>query len=137
MNVAESFTNSTPAKFLPFSIDNLLKPDTPKTPEKPDVKITLPVTPISAQKQTVNTSPKTSTKKAVKPEIEVPVDLSKTSNEAPKVDPDCPPGMVRGGQSGSTLGASLLVLERSTGTSISGLTAFFVDVLGDVFTVCF
>ena len=29
-------------------------------------------------------------------DVEVPVDLSKTSNEAPKTDADCPPGMVRG-----------------------------------------
>ncbi len=29
-------------------------------------------------------------------DIEIPVDLSKTSNEAPKTDKDCPPGMVRG-----------------------------------------
>ena len=29
-------------------------------------------------------------------DVEVPVDLSKTSNEAPKADADCPPGMVRG-----------------------------------------
>ena len=29
-------------------------------------------------------------------DVEVPVDLSKTSNEAPKTDDDCPPGMVRG-----------------------------------------
>ena len=28
--------------------------------------------------------------------MEVPVDLSKTTNEAPKADADCPPGMVRG-----------------------------------------
>ena len=28
--------------------------------------------------------------------MEVPVDFSKTSNEAPKTDEDCPPGMVRG-----------------------------------------
>ena len=25
-------------------------------------------------------------------DVEVPVDLSKTSNEAPKTDADCPPG---------------------------------------------
>ena len=46
--------------------------------------------------QTPPEDPPKSSKKPVKPEIEVPVDLSKTSNEAPKVDPDCPPGMVRG-----------------------------------------
>jgi homeobox protein engrailed len=34
--------------------------------------------------------------KQTKLEIEFPVDLSKTSNEAPKQDPTCPPGMVRG-----------------------------------------
>ena len=41
-----------------------------------------------------------------------------------------------GGQSGSTLGASLLVLERSTGTSISGSVAagFVVDGLDDFAT---
>ena len=35
-------------------------------------------------------------KQPPKLDVEVPVDLSKTSNEAPKADADCPPGMVRG-----------------------------------------
>ena len=36
--------------------------------------------------------PKPSPPKPSKVDIEVPVDLSKTSNEAPKTDADCPPG---------------------------------------------
>ena len=39
---------------------------------------------------------KPSAPKQPKMDIEIPVDLSKTSNEAPKTDEDCPPGMVRG-----------------------------------------
>ena len=41
------------------------------------------------------TAPKTTPPKP-KIDVEVPVDFSKTSNEAPKTDDDCPPGMVRG-----------------------------------------
>ena len=88
--------DATPARFLPFSIDNLLKPDT-KSP-KNDVKFSFPTsTQVITPKKEVIT-PVKQVKKSAKsePEIEVPVDLSKTTNEAPKVDPDCPPGMVRG-----------------------------------------
>ena len=65
---------SSPTRCLSFSIDNILKPSfglssvPPKSPSRP----------------------------AKQPRLEVPVDLSKTSNEAPKQDPTCPPGMVRG-----------------------------------------
>ena len=72
---------STPAapRHLSFSIENILKPDS---------RLSKPSTPPA---RTTTTTP------TVKPtELEVPVDLSKTSNEAPKTDADCPPGMVRG-----------------------------------------
>ena len=67
---------SSPTRSLSFSIDNILKPSfglssvPQKSPSRPAKQPRL--------------------------EIEVPVDLSKTSNEAPKQDPTCPPGMVRG-----------------------------------------
>ena len=95
LSVSQKFVShqqQSAVKLLPFSIDNLLKPDSPKE----DVKFfntALPkqeiVTPTKSEK-IVKKSSKS------EPEIEVPVDLSKTTNEAPKVDPDCPPGMVRG-----------------------------------------
>ena len=65
------------ARPLAFSIDNILKPS------------------FGQPSGATQKSPKP-TKQAPRPEIEVPVDLSKTSNEAPKQDPTCPPGMVRG-----------------------------------------
>jgi len=93
LNVSESMlTNSTP-RFLPFSIDNLLKPDL--RPVVPSREITKAVSPVAFSPPPPVTSKPKQVKK-VDPEIEVPVDLSKTTNEAPKVDPDCPPGMVRG-----------------------------------------
>jgi len=72
-----SILSSSPSTVRPlaFSIDNILKPSFGQPPV--------------GQK---NLRPA----KQQKPEIEVPVDLSKTSNEAPKQDPTCPPGMVRG-----------------------------------------
>merc|ERR1712130_462213 len=60
---------------LSFSIENILKSN---FNTKPSVK------PAPVKKQ------------PPKMDVEVPVDLSKTSNEAPKADADCPPGMVRG-----------------------------------------
>ena len=101
LNVSDAMANTTSApKFLPFSIENLLRPDI-----KPVMRDSKPVIPtptyqppavsnvlntsINKQKQVKVTS-------KVDPEIEVPVDLSKTTNEPPKVDSDCPPGMVRG-----------------------------------------
>ena len=68
-----------PARNLSFSIENILRPSFP------------------AAKKTPQPAPAAPAKKAPpKIDIEVPVDLSKTSNEAPKTDADCPPGMVRG-----------------------------------------
>jgi len=63
------------AKNLSFSIENILRPNfnTKPSPKPAPVK-----------------------KQPPKMDVEVPVDLSKTSNEAPKADADCPPGMVRG-----------------------------------------
>jgi len=63
------------AKNLSFSIENILRPNfnTKPSPKPAPVK-----------------------KPPPKMDVEVPVDLSKTSNEAPKADADCPPGMVRG-----------------------------------------
>ena len=63
------------AKNLSFSIENILRPN---FNTKPTSK------PVPVKKQ------------PPKLDVEVPVDLSKTSNEAPKADADCPPGMVRG-----------------------------------------
>ena len=71
---AESLVSAPASRNLSFSIENILKPDVRRAP---------------ASKQPASL-------KTAEPEIEVPVDLSKTSNEAPKTDPDCPPGMVRG-----------------------------------------
>ena len=67
-----------PARNLSFSIENILRSSFP----------------ISKKPQP---SPAPAVKKPPpKIDVEVPVDLSKTSNEAPKTDADCPPGMVRG-----------------------------------------
>ena len=74
LHASESLISPVPvSRHLSFSIENILKPD---------IKI--------------NSKPKPENIKVQSPEIEVPVDLSKTSNEAPRTDPDCPPGMVRG-----------------------------------------
>jgi homeobox protein engrailed len=71
---SESILDSSPftERCLAFSIDNILKPSVDEKKNSPR-----PV-------------------KQIKLDIEVPVDLSRTSNEAPKQDPTCPPGMVRG-----------------------------------------
>ena len=72
LHASESLTSPAPVpRHLSFSIENILKPDTKPKPKTENIKVQ-------------------------NPEIEVPVDLSKTSNEAPRTDPDCPPGMVRG-----------------------------------------
>jgi len=81
---------SAPAKNLTFSIDNILRPNF-STIRKPTTASLAPTSPAAASVPT-NTAKKTPPKM----DIEVPVDLSKTSNEAPKTDADCPPGMVRG-----------------------------------------
>merc|ERR1711953_106331 len=77
-------SSSSSSKNLSFSIENFLRScSKPATPAK------LPVV------QTAK--PAASKPKPVpKIDVEVPVDLSKTTNEAPKADADCPPGMVRG-----------------------------------------
>ena len=70
-------------KNLSFSIDNILKSSLkPSAPARQ---------PTPAAKPLQNKP-----KPAPKIDVEVPVDLSKTTNEAPKADADCPPGMVRG-----------------------------------------
>ena len=90
------------SKPLSFSIDSILHSS--RTSSDEDVKPTL-AAPIAPPK--LSPLPRTSPKPAPKPspssaaskpkiDIEVPVDYSKTSNEAPKTDGDCPPGMVRG-----------------------------------------
>ena len=79
------------AKNLSFSIDNILKTKVQASNTQmkaPTLKPT--VSPASAA-----TGP-AKPKSTPKIDVEVPVDLSKTSNEAPKADADCPPGMVRG-----------------------------------------
>ena len=98
LNVADSVVNPPKAKFLPFSIDNLLRgePNRGQEDVKPTINPTLNTVKVSPK---IEASVKDITKPkpiSKSPEIEVPVDLSKTTNEAPKVDSDCPPGMVRG-----------------------------------------
>ena len=79
------------AKNLSFSIDNILK--TKVQASSPQIKApTLKPTVSPASPPTGPAKPKSTPKI----DVEVPVDLSKTSNEAPKADADCPPGMVRG-----------------------------------------
>ena len=79
------------AKNLSFSIDNILK-----------TKVQASSTQIKAPTLKPTVSPASAATGPAKPkstpkiDVEVPVDLSKTSNEAPKADADCPPGMVRG-----------------------------------------
>ena len=76
-------TASTTTKNLSFSIDNILKSSSkPSAPARQPTPSTKPV--------------QSKPKPAPKIDVEVPVDLSKTTNEAPKADADCPPGMVRG-----------------------------------------
>ena len=65
-----------------------------KSSMKPSVPASVPAptrSPVSTAKPT-----QSKPKPAPKIDVEVPVDLSKTTNEAPKADADCPPGMVRG-----------------------------------------
>ena len=84
LQAAETLS-SAPAvsRNLSFSIENILRPSfKPVTDIKPEI-------PSSPEPAAVATS-------APVTEPEIPVDLSKTSNEAPKTDADCPPGMVRG-----------------------------------------
>jgi len=84
-----------PAKNLSFSIDNILRAKTNST-STPTANL-LPSKPNQAkQNQTSPVQAPVKPKPATKIDVEVPVDLSKTSNEAPKADADCPPGMVRG-----------------------------------------
>ena len=79
------------AKNLSFSIDNILK--TKAQASSTQMKApTLKPTVSPASTPTGPAKPKPTPKI----DVEVPVDLSKTSNEAPKADADCPPGMVRG-----------------------------------------
>ena len=78
-------SSSSSTKNLSFSIDNILKSSSkPSAPSPP--RQTVPAAKPAQSKP----------KPAPKIDVEVPVDLSKTTNEAPKADADCPPGMVRG-----------------------------------------
>ena len=72
-----------PTKNLSFSIDNILRPS-------------FPVTIATKRPAEARPAPPPAKRPPPKMDVEVPVDLSKTSNEAPKTDADCPPGMVRG-----------------------------------------
>jgi len=93
-------------KPLAFSIDNILNSSRGNVPEdiKPNLQnLPRPIpkpAPIPPPSQISPAIPKTSKPKPSPPkpkiDVEVPVDFSKTSNEAPKTDDDCPPGMVRG-----------------------------------------
>ena len=73
------------AKNLSFSIDNILK-----------IKTNAIIQQQQQQQAAANKPSQPKPKPTPKMDVEVPVDLSKTSNEAPKADADCPPGMVRG-----------------------------------------
>jgi homeobox protein engrailed len=64
----------------------------PAAPPPPPLAKKLPTTKSSSS----SSSGAAAVKQPPKIDIEIPVDLSKTSNEAPKTDEDCPPGMVRG-----------------------------------------
>ena len=88
------------SKPLSFSIDSILHSSSRMSSDE-DVKPTLAAPapklsplPRTSPKPTPKPSPSTASKPKI--DIEVPVDYSKTSNEAPKTDGDCPPGMVRG-----------------------------------------
>ena len=107
-----SHPSPLPSKPLAFSIDSILssgcspgedvKPNIHHLPRPiPRPAPTAPPAKLSksspATGQTGLTKPsKQNTNKTNKIDVEVPVDFSKTSNEAPKTDEDCPPGMVRG-----------------------------------------
>ena len=77
------------SKPLTFSIDNILRSNfhAAGLERKPTLS------PSIAPKQTPLPKPvKAPPPPKPKVDIEIPVDLSKTSNEAPKTDADCPPG---------------------------------------------
>ena len=91
------------SKPLSFSIDSILHSSRTSADEDVKPRLAAPAAPKLSPLPLPRTSPKPSPKpspssSASKPkiDIEVPVDYSKTSNEAPKTDGDCPPGMVRG-----------------------------------------
>ena len=101
-------TDLIPASSLAFSIDNILRPDFSRSIsvvnsgiKSEPVEVDINTTPVKSEPllqeeetlKTQSSSPKTNNPAA---EIDIPVDLSKTSNEAPKTDASCPPGMVRG-----------------------------------------
>ena len=92
-----------PARALSFSIDNILRPSFPTLPTLSTLSTlpthlpttlptSLPALPVAIKPAKAPPAKKVPSKM----DIEVPVDLSKTSNEAPKTDAGCPPGMVRG-----------------------------------------
>merc|ERR1711971_652972 len=85
------------AKNLSFSIDNILRTKTQaiaaaSAAASIKTSASKPAPSGNNSSSTASTKPKP----VPKMDVEVPVDLSKTSNEAPKADADCPPGMVRG-----------------------------------------
>ena len=91
------------SKPLSFSIDSILHSSRTSADEDVKPRLAAPAAPKLSPLPLPRSSPKPSPKpspssSASKPkiDIEVPVDYSKTSNEAPKTDGDCPPGMVRG-----------------------------------------
>ena len=66
-------------------------------------------------------------------DIEIPVDLSKTSNEAPKTDSDCPPGMVRGPN--GQLWPAWVFCTRYSDRPSSGKINFSVDVKKKIYKI--
>ena len=103
------------SKPLAFSIDSILsssrsniqediKPNLHQLPIPRPIPRPVPIPPPSqpspAPPKTSPVSKSSAATKSSPPkpkiDVEVPVDFSKTSNEAPKTDEDCPPGMVRG-----------------------------------------
>jgi len=98
-----------PAKPLAFSIENILSSSRSQSEDiKPYIPLPLPrpipqearppVQPTTSPAPKISPIPKPQKATPPKPkmDVEVAVDYSKTSNEAPKTDEDCPPGMVRG-----------------------------------------
>ena len=93
LHLSENIVSAPPRNHLSFSIENILRADTSR-PIKVEPSPFVEQTTI---RSVVEHNPRTKSEpKPSKPEIETPVDLSKTSNEAPKTDAECPPGMVRG-----------------------------------------
>ncbi len=87
--------------FLSFSITNILSPDFgAKAASLPERKVSpAQIAAINGKENGGGKGSKTgggSASKSDAADLDLPVDLSKTSNEAPKADADCPPGMVRG-----------------------------------------